>query len=46
MINKIFESIMGKTMDAFIDNMVVKSKKELDNVKDLVEVFRYSKDTN
>ena len=46
MINKIFESIMGKTMDACIDNMVVKSKKELDNAKDLVEVFRYSKDTN
>ena len=30
---------MGKTMDAYIDNMVVESKKELDHVRDLAKVF-------
>ena len=30
---------MGKTMDADIDNMVVKSKKESDHVRNLIEVF-------
>ena len=39
MIIKIFESIISKTMDAYIDDMVVKSKKESDHVKDLTEVF-------
>ena len=39
MITKIFEPIRGKTMDSYIDDMVVKSKKELDHVRDLIEVF-------
>ena len=30
---------MGKTMDAYIDDMVVKSKREPDHVRHLVEVF-------
>ena len=30
---------MGKTMDAYIDDMVVKSKTEPDHVRDLTEVF-------
>ena len=34
-----FELIMGKTMDAYINDMVVKGKKELDHVRDLTEVF-------
>ena len=34
-----FEPILGKTMDAYIDDMVVKSRREIDHVKDLTEVF-------
>ena len=39
MITKIFEPILGKTMDAYIDDMVVKSKEESDHIRDLTEVF-------
>ncbi|GFS36134.1 hypothetical protein Acr_00g0044290 [Actinidia rufa] len=31
--------ILGKTMDAYIDNMVVKSREEVDYIRDLTEVF-------
>ena len=30
---------MGKTIDAYIDDMVVKSKKEIYHVRELTEVF-------
>ena len=30
---------MGSTMDAYIDDMVVKSKEEWDHFRDLIEVF-------
>ena len=39
MITKMFELIMGKTIDAYINDIVVKSKKERDHVRDLTEVF-------
>ena len=39
MVMKIFDPILGKTMDAYIDDMVVKSKEELDHIRDLTEVF-------
>ena len=39
MITKIFEPILGKTMDAYVDNMVVKSKEESDHIRDLTKVF-------
>ena len=39
MITKMFELSMGKTKDAYIDNMVVKSKKEPDHVRDFTIVF-------
>ena len=39
MIMKIFEPILGKTMDAYIDDMVIKKKEESDHIKDLIEVF-------
>ena len=35
MITKIFKSIMSKTTDTYINDMVVKNKKESDHVKDL-----------
>ena len=44
MITKIFEPIMDKNMDAYIDDMVVKSKKELDHLKDLAKVFTILKE--
>ena len=34
-----FKPQMGKTMDAYIDDMVVKSKQESDHLKNLAEVF-------
>ena len=34
-----FKPILGKTMDAYIDDMVIKSIKELDHIRDLTEVF-------
>ena len=39
MVTKMFEPILDKTMDAYINNMVVKSRKEIDNVRNLTEVF-------
>ena len=39
MVTKLFELIFGKTMDAYIDDMVVKSKRELDQIRDLTELF-------
>ena len=39
MITKTFEPIMGKTINIYIDDMVVKSKKELDHVRDLTWIF-------
>ena len=39
MITKMFEPILGKTMDAYINDMVVKSKEEPDHIRDLTKVF-------
>ena len=39
MITKMFEHLMGKPMDDYIDDMVVKSKQEPNHLKDLAEVF-------
>ena len=39
MITKIFEPILGKTMDAYIDDMVVKSIRKVDHIMDLTKVF-------
>ena len=39
MITKMFKPVMGKTMGSYIDDMVVKSKKKLDHVRDLAKVF-------
>ena len=34
-----FEPILGKTMDEYIDDMVIKSKEEPDHIRNLTEVF-------
>ena len=39
-----FKPIMDKTMDTYIDDMVVKSKKVSDHLKDLTEVFKILKE--
>ena len=38
-----FEPLLGRTMEAYIDNMVVKSKDENDHLKDLGEMFEILK---
>ena len=43
MITKMFMHLMNKTMDAYIDDKVVKSKNELDHLKGLAEVFEILK---
>ena len=44
MITKMFEPIMGKTINAYIDDMVVKSKRESNNIRDLTKVFAILKE--
>ena len=44
MIVKIFKPLIGKTMDAYIDDIVVKIKKGSDHLKDPVEVFAILKE--
>ena len=39
MITKMFEPLLVRTMEAYIDDMVVKSKDENDHLKDLGEMF-------
>ena len=39
MITKMFKLLIGKTIDAFINDMVFKSKKDLDHFNDLAKVF-------
>ena len=39
MVTKMFSPVLGKTMDAYIDDMVVKSREESDHIRDLTEVF-------
>ena len=36
---KIFQPLMGKTMEVYIDDMLVKSKEHLDHMKHLQETF-------
>ena len=39
MVMKMFESQLGKNVEAYINDMVVKSKKESEHLTDLEEVF-------
>ncbi|GFS40490.1 hypothetical protein Acr_00g0068850 [Actinidia rufa] len=39
MVTKMFNHVLGKTMDAYIDDMVVKSKEDSDHLRDLDEIF-------
>ena len=39
MVTKIFQPLMGKTMEVYIDDMLVKSKERLNHTKHLQETF-------
>ena len=39
LINKMFQRLLKKTVEAYIDYMVIKSMKALDHIKELEEVF-------
>ena len=40
MVTKMFKDQIGKTMEIYIDDMVVKSKSSKKHLKDLTETFR------
>ncbi|XP_059658508.1 uncharacterized protein LOC132304809 [Cornus florida] len=46
LVNKIFNNLLGKTVEAYIDDMVVKSVKKEDHPKHLQEVFNTLKKYN
>ncbi|CAL2270893.1 unnamed protein product [Prunus armeniaca] len=39
MVNKIFKEQIGKTMEVYVDDMLVKAPKRADHIKNLVEAF-------
>lgn len=39
MVMRMFESQLGKNVEAYIDNMVVKSKEKIDHLSDLSDIF-------
>ena len=40
LVTKIFQLLIGKTMEVYIDDMLVKSKERLDHTKHLQENFK------
>ncbi|XP_059670865.1 uncharacterized protein LOC132316401 [Cornus florida] len=46
LVNKIFDNLLGKTVEAYINDMVVKSVKKEDHLKHLQEVFNTLKKYN
>jgi len=40
LVNKIFEPLISKTMEVYVDDMITKSVKEADQVQDLEETFK------
>ncbi|XP_059670857.1 uncharacterized protein LOC132316394 [Cornus florida] len=46
LVNKIFDNLLGKTVEAYIDDMVIKSVKKEDHPKHLQEVFNTPKKYN
>ena len=39
LINRMLSKLIGKTVEAYIDDMMIKSKQALDHIKDASEVF-------
>ena len=46
LVNKIFAGHIGRNMEVYVDDMLVKSKKMKDHVTDLEEVFKILKHFN
>ena len=40
LVNKVFEPLIGKTMEVYVDDMITKSVKENDHARDLEETFK------
>jgi len=40
LVNKVFEPLIGKTMEVYVDDMITKSIKEVDHAQDLEETFK------
>ncbi|KAL2228596.1 UNVERIFIED_CONTAM: Retrovirus-related Pol polyprotein from transposon 17.6 [Sesamum indicum] len=40
LVNKMFGDLLGKTMEVYVDDMLVKSKRSQDHLKDLAQAFR------
>jgi len=40
LVNKVFESLIGKTMEVYVNDMITKSVKENDHARDLEETFK------
>jgi len=40
LVNKVFETLIGKTIEVYVDDMITKSVKETDHVQDLEETFK------
>jgi len=40
LVNKVFETLIGKTIEVYMDHMITKSVKEADHVRDLEETFK------
>ena len=40
LVNKVFETLIGKTIEVYVDDMITKSVKETDHVQDLEQTFK------
>ena len=40
LVNRVFETLIGKMMEVYVDDMITKSVKETDHVQDLEQTFK------
>jgi len=40
LVNRVFETLIGKMMEVYVDDMITKSVKETDHVRDLEQTFK------
>ena len=46
MVNKVFKDLLGNTMEAYVDDMIVKSRKEESHIEKLKKVFHVMRSHN
>ena len=46
MVNKVFKDLLGNTMEAYVDDMIVKSTKEESHIEELKNVFNVMRKYN